>query len=255
MSAVDDEAMQDEFDVLPGWTADAVDELGPDYALPAACRGSGTPAALRWLCEQLGLRPEMTLVDSGAGVGGPAELAAREYGVSPTLVDPMPGACRAAERLFGRPTASAGGEGLPFSDGAFDASWSIGVLCTVDDKPPVVRELRRVVRAGSPVGLLVFVRTVESLPDQPSGNSFPTRDEVASLLAAAGLDLVAEAALADFPDPPEDWQHRLERIDEVMERDHGQHEAFLTAGRQQEVMGRLFADGLVEGRLFVARAR
>jgi len=255
MSTVDDEAMQDEFDVLPGWTADAVEELGGDYALPAACRGSGTPAALRWLCEQLGLAAGATLLDSGAGVGGPAELAAREYGVSPTLVDPMPGACRAAGRLFGRPTAAAGGERLPFPEGAFDASWSIGVLCTIDDKPPVVHELRRVVRDGSPVGLLVFVRTVESLPDQPSGNSFPTRDEVASLLAAARLELVAEAALADFPDPPQEWQQRLDRLDEVMERDHGEDERFLTAGRQQQTMGRLFGDGLVEGRLFAARAR
>lgn len=254
MSATDDEAMQDEFDVVPGWTADAVEELGADHALPAACRGSGTPAALRWLCVQMGLRAGTTLLDSGAGVGGPAELAAREHDVLPVLVDPMPGACRAAVRLFGWPAVAAGGERLPVRDGAFDAAWSIGVLCTIDDKPPVVHELRRVVRDGSPVGLLVFVRTVETLPDQPSGNSFPSRDEVAALLADARLDLVAEAALADFPEPTADWQRRLERLDEVMERDHGDDERFVTAGRQQQTMGRLFEESLVEGRLFVARA-
>ena len=97
----EDEAMADEFDTVAWWTASAVAELGEDHALPAACRGSGSPAALDWLATSMGLREGLRLLDSGAGVGGPAEHAARSYGVRPTLAEPMEGACRAARRAAG----------------------------------------------------------------------------------------------------------------------------------------------------------
>ena len=254
MSDADTEPMQDEFDLMPGWTAAAVQEVGPQAAVPAGCRGSGTPAALRWLAETMGLRPGMRLLDSGAGVGGPAELAAQEYDVSPVLVDPMHGACLAAARLFGRPVAVCAGERLPFSVGTFDAAWCIGVVCTVEDQQALLAELRRVVRDGSPVGLLVFVRTTTPLPDQPEGNHFPDAGELTRLLAMAGLETVAEAMLADFPDPPQDWQDQADRVDAVIERDHGDDGRFRTARQQEQTIGRLLADGLVVGRLVVCRA-
>jgi SAM-dependent methyltransferase len=250
----DDEAMVHEFDTMPLWTAAAVAEVGDDAGIPAGCRGSGTPAALRWLAGSMGLKDGMRLVDSGAGVGGPSELAAREFGVSPVLTDPMHGACRAAARLFGRPVAAAAGERLPFRSDFFDAAWSIGVLCTVEDKAPVLAELRRVVRAGSPVGFLVFLRTAESLPDQPEGNHFPDLAGLTALLEEAGLTVTAQAALADFEDPPAQWQERVDAVDAVVERDHGGDDRFRTAQDQQQTMGRLMGDGLVVGHLLVTRA-
>jgi ubiquinone/menaquinone biosynthesis C-methylase UbiE len=248
------EPMADEFDTMPRWTADAVEEIGPDAAVPAGCRGSGTPEALRWLASRMRLGEGTRLVDSGAGVGGPGELVARELGVSPVLVDPMVGACRAAARLFGRPVAAATGEQLPFRAGEFDAAWSIGVLCTVPDKRPVLEELRRVVRAGAPVGILVFARGPEPLPERPEGNHFPDLAELTGLLEEARLPVVDRAALADFPEPPRTWQDLVDRVDAVVERDHGEDERFRTALRQQESIGRLLGDGLVTGRLLVCRA-
>jgi SAM-dependent methyltransferase len=221
--------------------------------MPAGCRGSGTPAALRWLARTMGLGERMRLVDSGAGVGGPSELAAREHGVSPFLVDPMVGACRAASRLFGRPVAAADGERLPFPDDAFDAGWCLGVLCTVADKAPVLAELRRVVRSGGPVGLLVFLRNRATLPDQPEGNHFPDRDELTGLLTGAGLRVIEQAPLADFPEPSKDWKAQVAAVEAVIERDHGRDDRFATAKRQEESIGRLLADGLVTGHLVVTR--
>jgi SAM-dependent methyltransferase len=254
VSTPDDAPMKDEFDILPLWTMAAVQEVGPQSAVPAGCRGSGTPAALQGLAETMDLVPGMRLLDSGAGVGGPAELLARRYGVSPVLVDPMPGACLAAARLFRRPVAVSVGERLPFSDASFDTAWSLGVVCTVEDQPALLAELRRVVRTGSPVGLLVFARTTTPLPDQPEGNHFPDLEELETLLDGAGLEIVTQAALADFPDPPAPWQDQADRVDAVVQRDHGDDERLRTARQQEQAIGRLLGAGQVVGTLLACRA-
>ena len=249
-----DGAMVEEFSTLPLWTAEAVERLGPEFALPAGCRGSGTPEALRWLCRTMRLGLGDGLLDVGAGEGGPAALAAHEFGVAPVLVDPMPGACVAARRMFGHPTAVAGAERLPFASGWFGAVWSIAVLCTVEDKSSVLEEARRVLRPGGMLGLLVYVRTVEELPEQPDGNSFPSPVDLSSLLDDAGFEVIASAALADFPDPPRDWSRRVDAVDRAIAQAHEGDSRLATATEQQEVIGRLIADGLVDGRLMVARA-
>ena len=43
------DAMEAEFDLVAEWTRQAVRRLGEDHALPAACQGSASPAALDWL--------------------------------------------------------------------------------------------------------------------------------------------------------------------------------------------------------------
>jgi SAM-dependent methyltransferase len=251
---VADEAMADEFGTVASWTADAVEELGSSYAVPAGCRGSGSPAALRWLAQSMGLTSGARLLDSGAGVGGPAELVARELGVAVTLVDPMVDACQAAVRLFGRPAAAAVGERLPFADGAFDAAWSLGVLCTVQDQPAVLAELVRVVRPGSPVGILAFVRVVASLPDQPAGNDFPSPERLQRLVDDAGLTVTHRASLDDFPPAPDDWEAAVSAVEDVIERDHGRDRRKVRADEQSGVIGGLLGSGQLVGRLLVARA-
>jgi ubiquinone/menaquinone biosynthesis C-methylase UbiE len=53
-------------------------------------------------------------------------------------------------------------EDLPFNDASFDTAVSTLVLCTVDDQPRALRELRRVLRPG---GRLLFIEHVRS--DEP----------------------------------------------------------------------------------------
>ena len=50
-------------------------------------------------------------------------------------------------------------EDLPFNDDSFDVAVSTLVLCTVDDQPRALRELRRVLRPG---GRLLFIEHVRS---------------------------------------------------------------------------------------------
>lgn len=247
----DAEAMADEFDTMAAWTADAVLELGRSHAIPAACRGSGSPAALEWLATGLRLRPGMRLLDCGAGVGGPAELAAQRFGVTPVLAEPMVYACRASARLFGRPVVAAGGEQLPFASGVFDAVWSLGVLCTVADQAALLAELRRVAAPDAPVGLLVFLRTRAELPEQPEGNHFLNADELDRLLTASRFAVLDRAELADFPAPETEWQAAVDRVEELIERRHGSDERWQNARQQEQIIGRLISDGLVTGRLLV----
>jgi SAM-dependent methyltransferase len=248
------EPMMDEFDTVAWWTALAVDELGDDHALPAACRGSGSPAALDWLASSMQLTAGMRLLDSGAGVGGPAEYVARTHGVRTVLAEYMEGACRAARRLFGRPVVVADGLRLPVPDAAFDAVWSLGVLCTIDDKRTYLSELRRAVTPGGAVGLLVYARAVDTLPDQPDGNSFPSRTELMDDLAAAGLTVIDEMLLADLSPTPDEWNEAATAVEEVVERDHHGDERWKRAESQQETIVGLIHDELVVGLLVSCRA-
>ena len=181
----EDDAMVLEFDVLSDWTREAVAGLGGDHALPAACRGSASPSALAWLGEACELGRGSLLVDSGAGMGGPAAFAALRFGVRPLLVDPMPGACRIAAAMFGFPAVVGSGERLPVPDGAADAVWCLGVLCITTAKAAVLREARRVLRDGGALGLLVFVADEPRPAGAPARNEFPRREALPGLLRSA----------------------------------------------------------------------
>jgi SAM-dependent methyltransferase len=249
------DAMALEFDVLSGWTREAVERLGEDHALPAACRGSASPSALAWLGEACELARGSVLVDSGAGMGGPAAFAALRFGVRPVLVDPMPGACRAATALFGFPATVGSGEHLPVADGAADAVWCLGVLCTTTAKAAVLAEARRVLRPGGALGLLVFAAN-EPRPDgAPDGNDFPREDQLPGLLGEAGFAVEEERELAAFPPAPASWTRREAAVDRAIEDAHGGDERLAAAQEQQARIGRLIGAGVVRGLLVHATAR
>jgi SAM-dependent methyltransferase len=243
-------ARADEFDVSAAWAARAIAELGREYALPAACRGSGSPGALRWLGEQMRLRSGQRLLDSGAGMGGPAQFAVDNFAVAPTLVEPMRHAALAAARLFGLATVNADGAHLPVRDHSFGSAWSLGVLCTSEDQPGLLAELRRVVSPGAPVGLLVFVRGEAPIDAGPEGDDFPTAERLHDLLEEAGLRVRSEADLNRFPAPPS-WTARAEAVSALVRQQHGDDERWRVAARQQKLIGRLLRSGQVTGRLLV----
>ncbi len=245
--------MKAEFDTVAGWTADAALDLGPEFHLPAGCRGSGSPGALRWLIDRLDLTVTDAMVDVGAGVGGPAAFAEAEAGVHPVLSEPEVGACRAARKLFGLPVLQAASE-LPFASASFDVAWSLGVLCTVPDQPLLLRELHRVLQPGGRLGLLVFVARAP-LPEQPVGNDFPTEERLRDLLDEAGLVVENSASAADFAGLPLHWREHADAVDAELERRHGADSVWQTAEQQSAVIGRLLSAGDLAGTLLVARAR
>jgi SAM-dependent methyltransferase len=229
--------MAAEFADFAGWTADAVEQLGAGHAIPAACRGSSSPAALAWLAEACELAPGDTLLDVGAGVGGPAAWAAERFGVRPVLVEPMFPACRAASRLFGLPVVAAHGGRLPLRSGTVDVGWCLGVLCTVEDKAALLGELHRVLKRGASLGLLVVVsRTQLQLPT-PDGNHFPTQRELTELLADAGFEVMEQIARPNAA--PLSWSRRVEQVAAAVAAKHQTDEAYALAARQTECLSRL----------------
>jgi SAM-dependent methyltransferase len=253
MSELESEAMEAEFGTLAAWTEQAVRALGPEHAIPAGCKGSGSEAALRWLADGLRLRAGSRVLDDGAGVGGPAGWLAAERGVRPVCAEPMPDAVRAASRLFGLPAVVAAAQTLPFADGSFDAAWCLGVLCTLSDKAAALGELRRVLTDGGRLGLLVFVADGPLSGPLPEGNEFPSTGELEGLLDGAGFALVATAE-ADLDDSPPEWQRRADAVDEEVARRHRGAPELAQAQEQARRVGRLLASGELRPWLGVAEA-
>ncbi|MEW5811884.1 MAG: methyltransferase domain-containing protein [Actinomycetota bacterium] len=246
--------MSAEFDTVAEWTAEVALDLGPDYRVPAGCRGSGNPAALDWLIEHLELQAGQTLLDCGAGVGGPAAYARERRPVQPVLVEPEAGACRAAASLFGYPTLQGSADRLPLADESVDAAWCLGVLCTVRDHDAVLSELRRVVRAPGRIGLLVFVAQ-EPLDeeDRPEGNHFPTPSSLQAAVTAAGLTVEARLRTSDLPAIPDDWQTRVARVEDELAHRHPGDDAWETSERQSSRMGELLGAGRITGEVLSLR--
>jgi SAM-dependent methyltransferase len=247
--------MSTEFGPVAEWTARVAHDLGPQYFIPAACRGSGSPAALRWLVEELNVARGETLLDVGAGLGGPSAYATRRAGAAPLLVESEWAAARGAAELFPAPVVCADATALPFADRQFSLAWSLGVLCTARDEQEqrwMMRELSRVVRPGGRVGLLVFVATAEFVDDPPEGNTFPTAERLEALLADVQLIPQSRARVADLPGPDAEWIRRTDAVDDELRRRHRHSAQWQTAQRQSDRIGRLLADRELEARLLTA---
>ncbi len=254
MSELESEAMEAEFDTVAGWTEEAVRALGDSYAIPAGCRGSGSEGSLRWLADRLELDGGSRVLDAGAGVGGPAAWLAAERGVRPVCAEPMVAAVRASRRLFGLRSVVAMGQHLPFADASFDAAECLGVLCTTSDKAGALAELRRVLRPGGRLGLLVFVADGPLTSAPPEGNEFPSEAATRDLLGAAGFT-VLDSAEGDLADSPPEWTRAADAVDAEVARRHGEDPAFRQARENSGRVGRLLSDGELRPWLAVAVAR
>jgi SAM-dependent methyltransferase len=121
-------------------TRDAYDRLQSQRHRPA----HGRRTADRWAAFLLPhLRPDMRLLDLGCGPGSiTAGLGTRSIGVdlAPVAVE-------------GVPVVRGDGSALPFPDASFDAIFANALLQHVTDPHAVLREARRVARAGAVIGV------------------------------------------------------------------------------------------------------
>lgn len=248
------QSLEDEFGTWARWTHEAVCELGPRYAVPAACRGSGSPAALDWLLARLAPAAGDRMLDVGAGLGGPAAYARDRRGLRPVCVDPMHEACDATAALFGLPAMVGDAARLPFADGSFTAAWSLGTLCTTSSKAEWLAQISRVLSARASLGLLVVVSTSETLGTS-WGNEFPSEAELGGLLSAAGFEVTDQAWSDDFPDADLSWRESEQAVEAAIRRRHEADPRFAGVQQQEARMTELVDTRRVRGRLLVARAR
>ncbi len=246
------DSMDEEFDTLAAWTADVAGALDPAYRIPAGCRGSGSPGAMRWLLEHLRPKPGQTFLDCGAGVGGPAAFAAAEAGVRPVLTDPAFGACRAARSLFGVQALQAGTR-LPIATGSMGVGWSLGVLSTVADQPAFLAEIRRVLQPDARFALIVYcaAHAGDLSLQPPEGSTFPSVQALQDLLENASLQAQASGWIDDFAALPAHWDEAMTSVQTELQRRHGGDPRWHSAQEQSNLMDSLLTAGEVRGQLLV----
>ena len=110
--------------------------------------------------EQLGLSPDMRVIDIGAGIGGPARYFAQSHGCRVTGVDLTQEFVAVANSLSHRcglgdrvDFQQASGLALPFENASFDVATLIHVGMNIADKAKLFSEARRVLRPGGRFGV------------------------------------------------------------------------------------------------------
>lgn len=140
----------------------ALAALGPESRQPAPeelaaldhfhTRGIAATAEIAALA---GITADMSVLDVGSGIGGPARFVAAAHGCRVTGIDLSEPFVDAARYLTGRTgqdgqvsfmTASA--LDLPFGDGGFDLVLLLHVAMNIADRARLYREIRRVLRQG-----------------------------------------------------------------------------------------------------------
>ena len=123
-------------------------------------------AGLRAHRAALLARANGDVLEIGGGTGANLSFYGEDV-LALTITEPEKPMARRLQRHIQdrRPDAMflrAPAEDLPFEDASFDTVVSTLVLCTVDDQPRALRELRRVLRPG---GRLLFIEHIRS--DEP----------------------------------------------------------------------------------------
>lgn len=114
----------------------------------------GRQATIAFTAE-IGITPEMHLLDIGAGLGGPSRYVAETYGCCVTGIDLTRDYVETADALARRVGLDrrviyqhGSALDLPFATGTFDGAYMMHVGMNIQDKPTLFAEVRRVVKAG-----------------------------------------------------------------------------------------------------------
>lgn len=192
----------------------------------------------RPLLDAAGLREGMRVLDLASGAGEPALSAAREVGAEGLVVgtDLVPGmlegaARRAAGALLRPRFAAADMTRLPFAGAAFDAATCRFGIMFVPDAVGALGELRRVLRPGGRVALMVWGPRAENALFEIVGGAveeqlgpdpqfatlfrFAEAGSLAALLAGAGFADVSETALTPVRKAPRAeavWRPTLDMV-------------------------------------------
>jgi ubiquinone/menaquinone biosynthesis C-methylase UbiE len=194
-----------EFDRQASLIADQIPSLPEADRIPAACRGSGNPAALSWLAEGLRLDRSTTVVDLGAGLGGPSAWLCEHFGCR--CINLEVAARAAAAQIFGTPTIRGCAEQAPIRSDSADVALLLGVLSVITHPELALAEALRIARR---VGILDYCSTTGNA-FTAGGSSFLPADELRRQVHTAGWRIVQFAPVT-VP-APHTWTEAAESID------------------------------------------
>jgi SAM-dependent methyltransferase len=204
------------------WRLEAILRLGlqGEELMAGASTGVGYPIALDPIISDLRLGPRGRALDLGAGLGGISQWMAWSTGADVVALEPEWSAAAGARRLFpGISVVQAEAVVSPFGKGSFDAVTLLGVVSLVDDLPPLIAEVVRLLRPGGRIGLSDLCTVNESIVTEPdSPNTFRSGELIADELERAGFALTEVAG--GHADVATRWDDVSRRVDDEMGRQH-----------------------------------
>lgn len=190
----------------------SLDRLQPDDLAPVDEFHMGGREATVHLAEKIDLKVDMTVLDIGSGIGGPARFLAGRYGCRVVGIDVTPEYVKVAESLTGMVGLAgqvafkiASATALPFDAESFDAAMLIHVAMNIADKERLCTEVARVLKADGVFGVYEVMRTSDGDLSYPvpwaetAALSFlATPATFRQALERAGFVVVAEEDRRDF---------------------------------------------------------
>ncbi|HXF55350.1 MAG TPA: methyltransferase domain-containing protein [Hyphomicrobiaceae bacterium] len=158
------------------------------------------------LAEKLDLKPAMSLLDIGCGIGGAARYFARTFGCHATGIDLTPEYVETARTLTKQLGLAEKVEfrvgsalDLPFADASFDAATLLHVGMNIPDKRRLASQVHRVLKQGATFGVFDAMRTGPGPIAYPvpwaareSTSFVESPAEYREVLQAAGFVVVSE---------------------------------------------------------------
>lgn len=177
---------------------------------------TGGKRATLALAKQAGVSAEMTILDVGGGLGGPARALAAEFGCQVSVLDLTPAYTHAGAVLTERSGLQDRvrfhtGDALhmPFNDAQFDLIWLQHCTMNIAAKQRLFHEIRRVLRPHGRVvlhevaaGALQPIHFPVPWASESSFSFLEPADKLRTLVAAAGFD---ELSWHDTTPTATDW--------------------------------------------------
>ncbi len=169
------------------------------------------PATIAF-AKALGFQRGQSVLDVGAGVGGPARHFAEEHGIRVTGIDLSADYVEAANILTQRcglaalvSFQAASALAMPFEAETFDGAYTIHAAMNIADKARLFAETRRVLKPGAPFGVYDIMQVADGALPYPmpwaatKETSFvETSATYRALLQAAGFAIVSETDRGDM---------------------------------------------------------
>ena len=200
----------------------AVDSFPGQIATPAQFAGMdqfhvGGLAATAELASRADVRPGMTILDAGSGLGGPARHLAQTFGCDVIGIDLSPAYVAVANLLSdraglaGKATFRVGDlSQLPFENAALDLVWTQHVVMNIRDRDGFYGEVWRVLKPRARFCFYDVIATDHAVPphfpvpwaSSPAASTLLTMDETLAALAKAQLHRVS---LEDVTEGARGW--------------------------------------------------